>query len=78
VWRAVAEAGEGAVVRLSAAADGADVLLAVERPPGAAAPGLGWVAEVAAAAARSLGGGLEEPEGAGGRRVVLRLPGEAR
>jgi len=78
VWRALAEAPEGGVVRLRAAAEGTEVVMAVERTAAGGERAAGWVSEVAAAAAAALGGRLEETQGSGMARAQLRLPGEAR
>lgn len=77
VWRALEEAGEAGRLRLSAAAEGAEVVLAAEfsrRQPNLTPA---WIAEAAAGAARALGGRLEETSADGVARLALRLPAEA-
>jgi signal transduction histidine kinase len=78
VWRALEEAGEAGEVRLSALADGAEVVLSLEHPRAAPGRAPAWIAEAAAAAARALGGSLEETVADGIARVALRLPAEVR
>jgi signal transduction histidine kinase len=78
VWRALEEAGEGGAVRLSAAAEGAEVVLALEHGRAARDRALAWIGEAAAEVARALGGSLEETTREGLARVALRLPAEGR
>jgi signal transduction histidine kinase len=78
VWRALEESGEEAAVRLSASAAGHDVVLSLEHARPEPRGSLGWIAEAAAAAAREMGGSLEETVEGGVARVALRLPAEAR
>lgn len=78
VWRALEEAGEGGEVRLSAASEGAEVVLSLEHPRASPRRAPAWIAEAAAASARALGGKLEETVAGGVAHVALRLPAEAR
>jgi len=78
VWRALAETPEGGALRLSAAVDGAEVVLVLERTAAGGEPAPAWVSGAAAAAAAALGGRLVESTAAGTAVVSLRLPGEAR
>jgi signal transduction histidine kinase len=78
VWRALEEAGEAGAVRLSAAAEGGEVALGLAYARAAPERAPAWMGEAAAAAARDLGGRLDETEAAGTARIWLRFPAEAR
>ncbi len=78
VWRALAESGEGGVVRLSCSAEAGEVVLEVAHQRAGPAEALSWVLERASEGTQALGGRIEVAEADGAVRTALRLPGEAR
>jgi len=73
--RALAETPDGGRLAAHVTADGEGILVGIVHAAGDPDPETGYYSEVAAAAARSLGGSLSVEREGGEERVLLRLPG---
>jgi signal transduction histidine kinase len=76
LWRAVTSTPEGGKLLARAAIRGGEAVLSVEHRRGPLEPALTWMAPVIAAAAREMGGRLDESADGEMDRVALVLPKE--